>query len=157
MLWPFAAALLCVDTSLAQVRSEPIIAWSAQPTEATPWSAPHKPHWKLAEVLAKHSGERSWQEEIVSDRDFIARFISMAPGEKTKPQFFADDRVFWTVQSGQLRVNIEGQTPILASKGFLVQVPYRTVYSMETVGSEPSLRFEVRGAHSVLHRTRQLR
>ena len=147
-LCPLAASLLCVGTAHAQARPEPIIAWSAQPADPTPWTAPHKPHWKLSEVLAKHSGERSWQEDIVSDRDFVARYISMAPGEKTQTQFFADDRVFWIVQSGQLRVNIDGQAPILATKGFLVQVPYRTPYSMETVGSEPSLRFEVRGAQA---------
>jgi mannose-6-phosphate isomerase-like protein (cupin superfamily) len=100
-------------------------------------------------VLAKHKGQASWQEDIVSDRDFVARYVSMAPGEKTKTQLFADDRVFWIVQAGQLKVSIDGQTPFVASKGFLVQVPYRTPYSMETVGSEPSLRFEVTGAQAV--------
>lgn len=133
----------------APPRPQPIVAWSAQPSEPTPWIAPHKPHWKLSEVLAKHSGERSWQEVIVSDRDFVARYISMAPGEKTKTQFFADDRIFWIVQSGQLRVTIDGQTPFIASRGFLVQVPYRTAYSMESLGSEPSLRFEVTAAQAV--------
>lgn len=130
-------------------RPQPIIAWSAQPSEPTPWIAPNKPHWKLSEVLAKHSGQRSWQEPIVSDRDFVARYISMAPGEKTKTQFFADDRIFWIVQSGQLRVSIDGQAPFVASRGFLVQVPYRTAYSVETVGSEPSVRFEVTAAQAV--------
>jgi mannose-6-phosphate isomerase-like protein (cupin superfamily) len=130
-------------------RPQPIIAWSAQPSEPTAWIAPNKPHWKLSEVLAKHSGQRSWQETIVSDRDFVARYISMAPGEKTKPQFFADDRIFWIVQSGQLRVSIDGQSPFVASRGLLVQVPYRTAYSMETLGSEPSLRFEVTAAQAV--------
>jgi mannose-6-phosphate isomerase-like protein (cupin superfamily) len=36
----------------------------------------------------------------------------------------------------------------MASKGFLVQVPHRLVYSMETVGDKPSLRFEVTIANS---------
>ena len=130
-------------------RPKPIVAWSAKPVDPTPWNAPQKPHWKLSEILAKHAKERTWSEDIVSDRDFIARYISMGPGEKTKPQFFADDRVFWIVQAGQLRVNIEGQPSFVASKGFLVQVPYRTSYSMETVGSEPALRFEVIGAQAV--------
>lgn len=130
-------------------RPKPIVAWSVKPANPTPWTAPQKPHWKLSEVLAKHAKERSWSEDIVSDRDFIARYISMGPGEKTKTQFFADDRVFWIVQAGQLRVNIEGQPSFVASKGFLVQVPFRTAYSMETVGNEPSLRFEVTAAQAV--------
>jgi hypothetical protein len=41
---------------------------------------------------------------------------------KTKTVFFADDRAFWVVESGQMRVNIEGQQPFVAKKGFLVQV-----------------------------------
>jgi mannose-6-phosphate isomerase-like protein (cupin superfamily) len=147
-------SLIVASSALAQgspppTRPQPITAWSVQPAEPTAWNAPQKPHWKLSDVLAKHKGQASWQEDIVSDRDFVARYISMAPAEKTKTQFFADDRVFWIVQAGQLKVSIDGQTPFVASKGFLVQVPYRTAYSMETVGSEPSLRFEVTGAQAV--------
>jgi len=146
-----AGSLLCASATFAQQtsRPQPIVAWSAKPVQTTPWNAPNKPHWKLSEVLAKHAGQRSWQEAIVSDRDFVAKYISMAPGEKTPRQFFADDRVFWFVQSGRMRVSIEGQEPFVATKGFMVQVPYRTSYSIETEGSEPSLRFEVTGAQAV--------
>jgi mannose-6-phosphate isomerase-like protein (cupin superfamily) len=70
----------------------------------------------------------------------------MAPGEKTKTQFYADDRVFWVVQSGSMKVTIEGQEPFIATKHFLVQVPKRLQYSMETVGDEPVLRFQMRPA-----------
>ncbi len=48
-----------------------------------------------------------------------------------------------------MRVSIDGQEPFLATKGFMVQVPYRVSYSIETEGSEPSLRFEVIGAQAV--------
>ena len=47
------------------------------------------------------------------------------------------------VQDGQIRFTIDGQEPILASKGFIVQVPYRTMYTLETIGDRPSLRLEV--------------
>lgn len=137
------------QTASPPPRPQPITAWSAKPTEATAWVAPNKPHWKLSEILAKHKGKASWQEDIVSDRDFVARYIAMAPGEKTKTQFYADDRVFWFVQSGEIKVNIDGRPSFTASKGFLVQVPYRTPYSLESVGSEPSVRFEVTGAQAV--------
>ncbi|WP_129780865.1 cupin domain-containing protein [Peristeroidobacter soli] len=148
------AGSLCLSGALAQQpaapqRPQPLVAWSAKPEHVADWNAPNKPHWKLSEVLAKHSGQRSWQEDIVSDREFIARYISMAPGEKTKRQFFADDRVFWIVQSGRMRVAIDGQEPFVATRGFLVQVPYRLAYSIETDGPEPSLRFEVTGAQAV--------
>ena len=148
-----AGSLLCASALAQQPssppRPQPLVAWSAKPTQTGAWVAPNKPHWKLSEVLAKHAGQRSWQEDIVSDQDFIARYISMAPGEKTKRQFFADDRVFWIVQSGRMRVSIDGQEPFVASQGFLVQVPYRVSYSIATEGSEPAVRFEVIGAQAV--------
>jgi mannose-6-phosphate isomerase-like protein (cupin superfamily) len=73
----------------------------------------------------------------------------MAPGEKTRTQFYGDDRTVWVVWGGKIRFTIKGQQPFVASKGFLVQVPLRVPYSMETVGDEPSLRFEITRAHSL--------
>ena len=89
---------------------------------------------------------RAGTQEVFLSRDFQGDWISMAPGEKTKTQFYADDRVFWVVQSGQMKVTIEGQEPFIASKHFLVQVPKRLQYSMETVGSEPVLFFQMKPA-----------
>jgi mannose-6-phosphate isomerase-like protein (cupin superfamily) len=60
----------------------------------------------------------------------------------------AKNRVFWVVESGLMRVNIEGQAPFVATKGFLVQAAPRLAYSMEPVGNEPVLRFEVRPARA---------
>ncbi len=97
-------------------------------------------------MLAAHKGKASWKQAVFSSRDFIGEWISMSPGEKTKTQFYADDRVFWVVQSGQMKVTIEGQEPFIASKHFLIQVPKRLQYSMETVGSEPVLSFQMRPA-----------
>ena len=46
-------------------------------------------------------------------------------------------------QSGTLRFTVEGREPVVATKGFMVQVPYRTFYQIENVGTDPALRFEV--------------
>jgi len=126
--------------------SKNIIAWAAKPAKLPPFIAPNKLVWRLADVLAAHKGKQSWQQAVFHSRDYDGAWISMAPGEKTKTQFYADDRVFWVVQSGQMKVTIEGQEPFIASKHFLIQVPKRLQYSMETVGNEPSLRFEMRPA-----------
>lgn len=120
-----------------------LYAWAPKPVPLTLWKAPNKPVWRLAEIMAAHKGEKNWVQPIVRDQDYTANYIQMAPGEKTKPQFWADDRAFWYIASGQIRFTIEGQQPFVASKGFMVQAPFRTPYSMETVGSEPSVRFEV--------------
>jgi len=42
-----------------------------------------------------------------------------------------------------LRFTVEGREPVVATKGVMVQVPYRTFYQIENVGTEPALRFEV--------------
>ena len=99
---------------------------------------------ELSELLAKHKGQTDWTETLVKTKDFIGQYISMGPGKKTKTVFYADDRVFWFIQAGKIRFNIEGQKPFIATKGFMVEVPFRIPYSMETVGNEPSLRFEAR-------------
>lgn len=148
------AALAAIITMLAiggaaAQRAQPMTAWAPQPEKLAPFQAPNKLYQPLSAVLAKHKGQKNWSQTMVLDRDYIAQYIQMAPGEKTRTQFWADDRIFWVVQSGAIRFTIEGQEPFVATKGFLVQVPYRVPYSLETVGDEPSLRFEVRAAHEV--------
>jgi mannose-6-phosphate isomerase-like protein (cupin superfamily) len=119
------------------------LAWAPVPIEPAKWIPPNRPHWKLSELLAKHQGEPNWTEPIVNDATLRAEYISMAPGAKTPRRLHPDTRAWWIVQGGQIRFTIEGQEPFVATKGFLVQVPYRNIYSMETVGETPSLRLEV--------------
>ncbi len=119
------------------------LAWAPQPVQPSTWEAPNKPIWRLPELLAKHKGEQNWTETVVSDVTLHADYISMAPGTKTPRMFHPDNRAWWIIQDGQIRFNIEGQEPFIASKGFMVQVPYRNVFSIETVGDKPSLRLEV--------------
>ena len=137
-----AAALIPALTILAQQRGETLV-WAPVPATPAGWTAPNKPHWKLSELLESHKGEAAWKETVVSDSLLHAEYIQLAPGTKTKRQFHPDNRVWWVIQSGQLQFNIEGQDPFVATKGFLVQVPYRNIYNMEVVGSTPALLLEV--------------
>jgi mannose-6-phosphate isomerase-like protein (cupin superfamily) len=123
--------------------NKPVTAWAAKPAKLVAFKAPNKLIYRLADILAAHKGKQNWSQIVHVDRDCTAQWISMAPGEKTKTMFYADDRVYWEVQSGQMRVTIEGQEPFIAGKHFLVQVPERLQYSMETVGDQPVLRFQV--------------
>jgi mannose-6-phosphate isomerase-like protein (cupin superfamily) len=124
-------------------RPERILAWSAKPTHPDTWVAPNRPHWKLADILAQHAQQKDWSQTLVHGNFFTARYVSMGPGKSTQPMMYADDRVVWIVQSGQIRFTIDGQDPFVASQGFLVEVPYRTVFHLQTVGDTASLRFEV--------------
>lgn len=102
-----------------------------------------KPHTKLAEVRAKHKGKTAWTETIVNDDHLRAEYIAMAPGTKIAPRFHPDTREWWVIVDGEIRFDIEGQDSFIAKKGSMVQVPLQTIYSMESVGDQPSLRFEV--------------
>ena len=142
-----ASALLPSLVARAQQRGE-TLAWAPKPVKANSWVAPNKPHWKLPDLLAAHKGEASWKQTVVSDKLLQADYIQMAPGTKTPRQFRADNRVWWIVQDGEVRFTIQGQEPFVASKGFLVQVPYRNVFSLEVVGDKPALFLEVNAADS---------
>jgi mannose-6-phosphate isomerase-like protein (cupin superfamily) len=119
------------------------LAWAPKAVKPGGWTGVHKPHTKLTDVLAKHKGQNDWVETIVDDDTLHGEYIAMSPGKKTPKRMNADTREWWIVQDGQLRFTIDGQQPFVASKGYLVQVPYRTFYTMETIGEKPSLRYEV--------------
>jgi mannose-6-phosphate isomerase-like protein (cupin superfamily) len=145
-----SAALFALTASNVAAQSTPqaagearVTAWAPKPAALPDYVGVHRPHRKLADLLASHAGESAWSETLVDDRHVLAKYVSMGPGERTPRRFHPDTRTFWVVQRGGIRFTIEGQEPFVASQGFLVQVPYRTTYAMETVGDVPSLRLEV--------------
>jgi len=122
-----------------------IPAWVLKPKQA-PYVAPNRPIWRIADIAAAHKGQADWAQTVVKDRWFENQYISMGPGKKTPVSFQADTLIWFVVQSGQIRFTIKGQEPFVAGKDFIVQIPMRTPYSLETVGDAPSVRLEVRTA-----------
>jgi len=137
-----AAAIALPALAQQAAPAKSLLAYSPRPTKLPAYGS-NKPVVRLSEVLAKHKGQQSWTEQVIKTSRFDTRWVSMAPGEKLSTRYYGDDRVMWVVWQGQIRFNIEGVEPFVASKGFLVQVPQRVRYSMENVGSEPALRYEV--------------
>jgi mannose-6-phosphate isomerase-like protein (cupin superfamily) len=113
------------------------IVWAAQKVPETPYDGPNKPVTHIADILKAHQGQASWEQKVLLTRDYDGRYISLAPGEKTKATFYADDRAFLWVYSGQMKVTIDGQTPTVATKGYLIDVAPRLAYSLENTGTEP--------------------
>jgi quercetin dioxygenase-like cupin family protein len=147
--------LVCVGVGLllalsprGEADAQNIQAWAEMPESLPAYEPPNKPVTRLSEILAKHQGHQSWTEPVFRDHIWNGDYISMAPGERTPRRFHQDHRIFWFVQDGQIRFEIEGKEPFVASKGYMVQVPKRLVYSMQTVGNQPSLRFEVTMANA---------
>jgi len=94
--------------------------------------------------MALHASKTDWAEPIVNDNHVFAQYISLGPGGKVLTSMETDTKMWFIVLSGELRVDIKGVPPFVATKDFIVQVPMRTPFSLETVGDQPSLRFEVR-------------
>ena len=144
-----AGALTFVSGSLWVVNAqrkggppEPV-SYAPKPQKLTVYEPPHKPHTKLADAKAKHKGQKEWSEWVVKDDYLWGQYIQSAPGSKVSPRFHPDTRAWWVVLEGQIRFNIEGQDPVLARKRSVVQAPAQTIFSMETVGDQPAIRFEV--------------
>ncbi len=138
-----AFAAVGILPALAQDANAPVwYAWAPKPNVLPSYGA-NTPVTRLPAVAAKHKGQKNWSEQVILTPRYDAKWIQSAPGTKVSTRYYPDDRIVWVVWGGQIRFTIEGQQPFVATKGFLVQVPQRVRYSMETVGSEPSLRFEV--------------
>jgi mannose-6-phosphate isomerase-like protein (cupin superfamily) len=123
-----------------------VTAWTLKPIKPGVYVPPNKPLWKLTDILAKHAAKTDWAEPVVRDEDVFVQYISLGPGKKTPTSLETDTLVWFIIKRGQARFLIQGQQPFVATKDFIVQVPKRTAYSVETVGDEPSLRLEVREA-----------
>ena len=117
--------------------------WAPKAIAPTKYTPPHKPHTKLSDLKVKYKGQKEWRQVIVDDDHLHGEYILAAPGNKVGRRFHPDTREWWVIMDGQIRFEIEGEQPFVATKGSMVQVPAQTIYSMETVGDTPSLRFEV--------------
>ncbi len=138
------AAVTCATSGLAvRAQQQPTVVWAPKPIQLPAYSGPLRPHIKLAELKARHCGEQNWRELLVDDGHLQAEYIASAPGATVSKRLHPDSRAWWVVVDGQIRVEIEGQPSFVATKGSLVQVPKQTIYSMETIGDRPSLRFAV--------------
>ncbi|PZU09099.1 cupin domain-containing protein [Sphingomonas sp.] len=126
----------------------PVDYWAPKPTTPTAYAAPNRVHWKLADVLALHKGKTDWVQPIVRNPEQDGDYVSLGVGKKTKAKFYADDRVVFIVWDGAVKVSIDGVEPFTATKGFMVSVPFRHIYTVENVGTKPALWFEVRQAGS---------
>jgi quercetin dioxygenase-like cupin family protein len=119
----------------------PTSVWAPKPVKTPGYTGIHKPWIKLADLKAKHKGQSTWRELLVNDGRLTAEYISAAPGSRVGRRFHPDTREWFAVVEGELRVEIEGQEPFTVTRGSLVNIPRQTIYSLETIGNGPSLRF----------------
>ena len=132
-----------VHAQQAPPKPVPTSAWAPKPLKAPGYTGIHKPWIKLADLKAKHKGQAAWRELLVNDGRLTAEYFAAPPGTRVSRRFHPDTRVWFAVVEGEVRVEIEGQEPFVARRGSLVNIPRQTIYSLETIGDAPSLRFAV--------------
>jgi len=100
----------------------------------------NKVHIKIADLKARHKGQANWSEVVVDDENFHSTYNSGAPGTRISSRMHPDTREFFTVTEGEMRFTLEGQAePINAKKGSVINIPKKTMYSAEVVGTVPAL------------------
>lgn len=124
----------------------PMRFWTPKKTPYAAYTAPNRLWWKLSDVLAMHKGQKNWSQPIIRNKDIVADWHQIAPGEKTQAVAYSDNRTAIIMWSGEAKVTMEGQEPFIARKGFEINIPYRVPFILETVGNEPALYFEVHAA-----------
>jgi len=140
------ALSLGVTVSTAQPPRK--VVYVAKPVQPAPYRAPMKPLVRFADLIAKHKGQANWSELVVDDKNNRAEVIAAAPGSKVARHLHSDAPEYWVVQQGRIRFEIEDDTPgkfrtVEAGRGSLVFAAERHLHSLEVIGSEPAIRFQV--------------
>jgi mannose-6-phosphate isomerase-like protein (cupin superfamily) len=111
------------------------------------YEPPMKPVTRLADLKAKNKGKTSWREPIIDDGNSVAFMVQERPGTKHERKLYPDSAAWWVVLEGSIRFEIEkadGDFEIIsARKGSFVFAPERLLHSLEVIGNEPSIRYEV--------------
>jgi quercetin dioxygenase-like cupin family protein len=137
MIRLLTALLMAATPASAQALKQ---GWAPKPVAAP---ATGQLHWKLADLVRAHAGQKSWSQTLVREAGGLTgTYIQTAPGEVSPRRMYSDSVILFAVQSGRLRVVIDGVEPFIATPGVLVQVPSLRFFHVETLDA-PARRFEV--------------
>jgi quercetin dioxygenase-like cupin family protein len=145
------ACLLCASAVPGRAQDQrpvPTAVWAPKPAQTPAYPPGLKPWTKLSALKAAHKGQVAWREVIVDDGRLTGEYVAAAPGTRVERRLHPDTREWFAVVEGDVRVEIEGQPSFTATRGSLVNIPRQTMYSLETIGDKPSLRFLVNVAHA---------
>jgi oxalate decarboxylase/phosphoglucose isomerase-like protein (cupin superfamily) len=147
MLARVTLAGLLLSLGAAGQSEKPKVFYFPKPVARTAYQPPMKPVTRLADLKARHRGETQWRELVIDDGNSKAYMMQEAPGTKHPRRLYPDSPAWWAVIEGRVRFEIEkpagGFEVFEARKGSYVFVPERLIHSLEVVGDEPAIRFEV--------------
>jgi mannose-6-phosphate isomerase-like protein (cupin superfamily) len=117
--------------------------WWVVKTEGGVYKPPMRPLWRLADLKKMHAGQNNWAQQIILDPEQDATYNSAAPGTKSTPKMHPDTPTVFVVVAGELHFTVEGQQPVTATRGSLVNIMKTTIFSYEVAGSQNALWVEV--------------
>ncbi len=140
--------ILCAALAIpAAVAQEQRVFYYPKPVRASEYQPPMKPVTRLNDLKAVNAGRTNWREKVIDDGNSLAYMIREAPGSRYERRLYPDSPAWWAVLEGRIRFEIEkpegGFETFEATRGSYVFAPERLLHSLEVVGEEPAIRFEV--------------
>jgi quercetin dioxygenase-like cupin family protein len=133
-----------VSTSKAQPAGRgPAEYWWVNKTEGGVYKAPNRPLWRLADLKKMHAGQNNWSQQIVLDPEQDAIYNSAAPGTKLGSRLHPDTPTVFVIVAGEMNFTVEGQQPVKATRGSIINIMKTTPFSYDVSGSENALWVEV--------------
>ena len=121
--------------------------WWVNKTKGGVYNPPMRPLWKLSDLRQMHAGQNNWQEQIVKDPEQDATYNSAAPASHFTARLHPDTPTVFVVVAGELHFTVEGQQPVTARRGSIVNIMKTTLFSYDAAGSENTLWVEVNPAN----------
>lgn len=126
---------------------QPAEPWWVEKTAGGIYKPPMRPMWKLSDLKRMHAGQANWRQQIILDPEQDATYNSAAPGAKFGQRIHPDTPTVFVVIAGGLRFDVEGQQPVTAKRGSIINIMKTTVFSYEATGSDNALWVEVNPAN----------
>jgi quercetin dioxygenase-like cupin family protein len=121
--------------------------WWVNKAKGGVYNPPMRPLWKLSDLKQMHAGQNNWQEQIIRDPEQDATYNSAAPGTRFTARLHPDTPTVFVVIAGDVRFTIEGQQPVAASRGSIVNIMKTTIFSYDVAGTQNALWVEVNPAN----------
>ena len=140
-------AVAAVPSLTAQGRGGTSETWWVNKTKGGVYNPPMRPLWKLSELKQRHAGQNSWQEQIIKDPEQDATYNSAPPGTSVSARLHPDTPTLFVVIAGEVRFSVEGQQPVIATRGSIVNIMKTTIFSYDVAGNQNALWVEVNPAN----------
>ena len=121
--------------------------WWVNKTKGGVYTTPMRPLWKQSDLKRMHGGQNNWQEQIIKDPEQDATYNSAAAGTRFGLRLHPDTPTVFVVIAGEVRFSVEGQQPVTATRGSIVNVMKTTLFSYEVAGNQNALWVEVNPAN----------